>query len=475
MANNELWEGMRIPIIVNSGEVNSGKTLFALDIDPTCRLPKEATPTTVVFDQEGSAEPYVNGLNFRWVDIRKAIFDGVHRGVMPVGPNDPKWLKLLKSRAEVNDFPAASMFRAAYLSLLGIEPGRYRVLAFDTFTPIQDGMVEWLRAHPEAFDRTKNQYEKASSMFLWPDVKAMLSHILAVDCRLRFETVVLNVHLKSKWEGDRKTKERIAEGLDVLDKLATLHIELSRAPDKDGKVPRAPVGILKKERLVQFGKNPEDDMPILPPRIENCTPNAIRAYIRSPSNYAKLKASERVPETPITEVELQTLRLHTAEAEEAAAMARASLLERQRELAALRGNPGYPAAQLTPVRVAPPAHAPVAPPPATKPDPTPTQAEVDAAKATADARIAASAERGRELAASQPAEDRPVGQAPPAANGRVERFKRLLVDSHVDPQKIAAAMQQHGAKRFTELSTEHQDALLIVLQKAADAKAEIPF
>ena len=449
----DLWGGTKIRIIVLSGEINSGKSLFPLFIDPACRVPKgETDPTTIIFDQEGSAETYAGSLNFKWFDTRAAVFDGVHRQIVPAGSNDPKWLKLLKTKADVNDSPAASMFRAAYLSMLSIEPGKYQVMAYDTFTPIQEGMIAWLRKHPEAFDRTKNQYEKASSMFLWPDVKAMLGHILAVDCRLRFETVVLTVHMKAKWEGDRKTKERIAEGLDVLDKLATLHIRLERKPDNNGNVPKEPVGILMKERLLRFGPTPTDDSPILPPRIERCTPDTIRAYIANPPNYTKLKKSERVVVTAPTEVELQQMKLHTAEAQEAAASAQANLVDRQREFLASREAAKTAVPQ--------------------QPDQTAQANQVAAEKREDDAVAAELAERmeqGKRL--TEAGKQLPAPTTPtPALTERAKRFLALGPVCGIDPAKINAVMVAKGAERFTQLTEANQDALLAVLQKAADAE-----
>ena len=255
--SNEQWSGQRIPIVMISGPVNSGKTLFLLTIDANCRKPvAEVQPTTLVYDQEGSAEPYVGGLNFEWKDTRAAVAAGVHREVVKADAADPRWLKLLKESADCNDSPAASMFRAWYLSILKVEPGRYVIGGCDTFTPLQDGMVDWLRRHPEAFGRTVNEYTKASSMFLWPDVKAMLANILTIDCRLRFQTFVLNVHLKNEWSGGSKTGKQVAEGLDVLEKLATLHLELDRSPNEKCKeAPRVPSAIVKKDALrAVFGR-----------------------------------------------------------------------------------------------------------------------------------------------------------------------------------------------------------------------------
>ena len=453
----ELWCGIKIPIIVISGEIKAGKSLFPLLIDPTCRLPKEeAEPRTIVFDQEGSVETYARSRNFKWFDTRAAVFAGVHRKVLSAEPNDPNWLKVLKTKADVNDSPAASMFRAAYLSIRAIEPGKYDIFSLDTTTPFQDGMVDWLRKHPEAFGRTAAQYEKMSSVFLWPDAKAMLSHILAVDCRLRFETVVLTVHMKSKWEGDRKTKERIAEGLDVLDKLCTLHIQLERVADSQGNVPKEPVGILRGQRLLRFGAKPDDDQPILPPRIEKCTPDTIRAWINKPADYNKLKKSERVIVTPPTEIELQQMKLATAEAEAEAANARSTLIDRQKELAAIRMS-----TQL------------IVPQTADQSAKT-NEAAAEKRKAAAEeAHLATTQKEGERLAATAPPEHRRPDQ--PATNGRVERFRFLLPVCGIDPAKIKSAMTARGANRFTELSEEDQEGLLIAMRKAADARTDIPF
>jgi len=421
-------------------------------------------PTTIVFDQEGSVETYAGSLNFKWFDTRAAVFAGVHRQTVTSTADDPNWLAMLKTKADVNDSPAASMFRAAYLSILAIEPGKYRVASFDTFTPIQDGMVDWLRKHPSAFGRTANQYEKASSMFLWPDVKAMLGHILAVDCRLRFETVCLCVHLKAKWEGDRKTKERIAEGLDVLDKLATLHIRLEREPDSTGNVPKEPVGLLQKERLLRFGATPADDSPILPPRIEKCTPDTIREYIAAPANYAKLRKGQKVIIAEPTEIELQAMKLATAEAEAEAATAQSNLVDRQKELLAIRQKEKQAAS-------------------------TPEAKSAEAVKvhredADLAATIAEQQKQGERLNAAAPPDNlaahRTPPQQPPAndrvepSRSRVEWFKSLIPASGVDPEKLKAAIAKHGVSRFTELSEQQQDVLLSVLQKAADARKQEP-
>ena len=341
-----LWGDIRIPIILVSGEVNSGKTLFGLTIDPNCRKPStEIEPTTIVWDQEGSADSYVGALNFVHKDTRAAVAAGIHQQVVTPADKDPRWLQILKRNADVNDSPSASMFRAWYLSLIQVPPGKYAVGFCDTFTPIQDGMVDWLKRHPEAFGRTYAEYTKASSMFLWPDVKAMLSHILAVDCRLRFETFIMSVHLKNEWSGQQKTGKRIAEGLDVLEKLATLHLELDRTPEIKGKeAPRVPAAILKKERLVRFGVTADDDKPILPPRLPKATPDAIRQYILNPPDFGKLSTAERLPDQSLSADQKLLIEQETARLQAEAATAKLSALEMAREVAR-QGAAGQPLQQ----------------------------------------------------------------------------------------------------------------------------------
>ena len=331
-----LWSGQRIPIIMVSGPVNSGKTLFGLTVDPNTRRPSsEVQPTTLVYDQEGSSDSYAGALNFVHKDTRAAVAQGVHNTVVAAGPQDPRWLRILKENADCNDSPAASMFRAWFMSLLAVEPGQYAVGVCDTFTPLQDGMLDWLKRHPEAFGRTHNEYQKASTMFFWPDAKAMLSHILSVECRLRFETFVLTVHLKNEWASGSKTGRQVAEGLDVLEKLATVHLELDRSPKAKGKeAPRLPSAILKKERLVRFGATGDDDRPILPPRLPVCTPDRIREYIASPPDFGQLAADERLPDQSLSEDQKLLIAQETARNQAEAAQAHLSALELARMAAA---------------------------------------------------------------------------------------------------------------------------------------------
>jgi len=291
-----------IPICALSGETSSGKTLFPIMSTPNA-LDKSKPPQCVVHDLEGSAETYVSSLNFEWRDIRGMLADGLHMRKGTPKDSDPNWKKILLTNTEhANDHPAASMFRAVFMSVLSIEPGQFLTCSVDPFTALQVGAMEWLKLHPQAFYRTASQYIKAGSMFLVPDTRQMLEYFLTVDCRSRFEMTVITFHQKNEWVGTgdaaRKSGERISEHWELVDKVASLSATLDRRPKAKGKsAPRVPSGCI----VYPFGKSrmmvvkDGELLPALPPRIPEFTPDAIRAYFASPPDYDALKPSERMP------------------------------------------------------------------------------------------------------------------------------------------------------------------------------------
>jgi hypothetical protein len=218
---------------------------------------------------------------------------------------------------------------------------------------------------------------------------------------------------------------------------------------------------------------------LMPPRIPVATVQAIRQYIANPPDYGKLAAGERVIERAVTEIELQRMRLATAEAQTAAATAQATVIDRQRELTAMRRLAQTTAPQ-TPDRSVAIQQA-ASEKRAVDDDIAQAMQEqetIAALAAKAEAGVAAMKAEEDRLLATQPPEDAAAGKrAVPASDGnsdRVERFKLLFPASGIAPEKLKAAMAQHGANGFTGLSAEHQDALLAALQKAADAKAAQP-
>jgi hypothetical protein len=302
-------KNVRIPIIAVTGEPNSGKTLFALNIDPWTR-DESKEPPLKLWDFEGSAEPYKDGLNFDWVDAGR----------------------------EVEAYSAEAAFDWWHTQLLGTPHGRYRVLGVDTMDDILKGSVDWVRNRPKTFGRTPKQYEKASSMFLWPDVKAFWKKILFVEARERCQTFVMTFHLKNEWKGDNPTGRRIPEGLDVMTKLATLYLWLDRTPRIKGtRSPRIPRGIVQKERLVRFGESEEDDRPILPPQLPKATGTAIRDYINNPPDYNNLSVEERRPDQSLSEDDKLVLQAGIAQSQAIVAQSTLSHIEIMKASAAEQG------------------------------------------------------------------------------------------------------------------------------------------
>jgi len=324
-ADTPLWpNGVKIPIITTTGEPNAGKTLFGLLLDPNVRL-ADAPCTVRCWDFEGSAESYSTQLNFDWVD----------------------------ASASVEGYALADVFCWWWKDLKSIPAGKYRVLVVDTLDDVMRGSVEYLRANPQIYGRSRRQYEDASSMFLWPDAKSLWKRILYVDARTRCQTVCLNLHLKNEWKGARPTGRRIPEGLDVLMKLATLALWLDRNPTHKGKrAPRVPRGYLRKERLVIFGPNGED-RPILPPTLPEASGDAIRAYCLTPPNYDSLRPEERPIEEQLSDDDKLLLQAGIADANRDTAQAELSKTELMRAAAQAQAQAMAPAVPKSEPTVAP--------------------------------------------------------------------------------------------------------------------------
>lgn len=332
----DLWCGQRIPIIALAGEPSAGKTMFSIVATDTWSNP-EAEPDVVVFDLANNCN-YDGSMNFRCVRINDCLAEGVHRQIMRPDAADPNWRKILLGKADVNDSPSASIFRATYLEMLKIERGKFRVGSIDTFTPFQEGAIEWLKCHPDAFGRTENEYKKFSAATLWPDLKRMLLYIITTDFATRFESTVLTFHLKNEWSGERKTGNRVAEGLDIIEKVATLYATLDRKPQsKKKQAPRLPSAITvdplgKSNIVVNAGGIP---VPALPPRVPQFTPQAIREYITNPPDYDNLKTDERLPDESLSDDQRLMINADIARNQAAAAEAETAKLEMVKRAAAM--------------------------------------------------------------------------------------------------------------------------------------------
>lgn len=439
----DLWHGISIPIIGVAAEVNMGKTLFGLTIDPTTRVPGVA-PRTVCWDGEGSSDSYESSLNFDRRDLGRIMAE---------------WMQKHNKKS----YSLEDLFSVWYENLLAIKPGQFDVGFVDTIRDIEAGLVEWVRKRPAEFGCTAAEFNKAASMFLWPAVKTKWKQILFVDCRLRFKTFCFSVHLKNEWKGQKKTENRIPEGLDVLSKLATLYLELDRTPDAKSKTaPRVPSAIVVKERLVKFGESEDDDKPILPPRLPKATPAEIRKYILNPPDYNKLKKDEQLPEHIVTDDDRLAMHVQIAEANRATAEFQSTVeLTRMDQMKAAAAS-AYGAN----------------PPPAPAVSAAPASPSAPASPATAEATATAANVHQQPPQSPPPQQQQgPAGSAtepiPPDSAAQIRTLFPQVCTAHYDD--FAAIMLTETSNRTTkidELTSAEADGVLSQLHKLNFAKRD---
>lgn len=274
-----LWPAnLKIEVVGLTGEYASGKTLFALTIDPA---------RTLCFDTEKSAGTY-EGLGFTRVDLSK-----------------------------LSHLKPLQLFEQWHAAVKRIQPGQYRVIVLDTVSEIESGLADWVAEHPAEFGHTKNQYDKMEGLF-WGDVKEHWKRVLS-DLASRCECFVFTAHLRNVWSGNKPTGQRAPKGKETLMELASLYLKLERKPDEKGRVPDKPSARVLKSRLARTSFDAAtgevQTQPILPPHLPEATPTAIRRYIEKPADYSHLKKGELLPEERMSDDERLAMQTTKAEAE----------------------------------------------------------------------------------------------------------------------------------------------------------------
>lgn len=290
-----LWpNNQKLEIIGLTGPYESGKTLFICTIDPT---------RTVIFDTEKSSASYEQSLGFTRVDLSKLS------GKKPI-----------------------ELFQEWHKGVQRIQPGRFRVGGLDTVSEIESGLSDWVWENPAEFGHTRGQYEKMEGLY-WGDVKEYWKRVLT-DLSSRFETFAFASHLRQEWSGNKPTGKQKPKGKETLMELASLYLWLERKPDDKGKVPVKPSARVLKSRLVTGRYNEQtgefEGVPILPPRLPEATPFAIRQYMLNPPDYSKLKVGERVQSETMSADDRLLLETSKAEFERDAAQANLSRVEMMR-------------------------------------------------------------------------------------------------------------------------------------------------
>lgn len=231
-----------LPIVVITGEYESGKTLAIL----TTGYPEDRT---LLYDNEQSATLYEAVGNFTRVDITSTLPDN--------------WSNL--------------MFYQAWLQhMRGVEPRQHDVIGVDPIERVEAGLTEWVGNNPKFFGRSANQYQRATGLF-WADVKDLWGrHILELASKC--EMLILTAHMRNVYKGGKPTNQRRRrKGKETLSELATLELELVRKP---GMV--KPAAKVLKSRLV-YGhlSEPSKMRPMFDPYIKEFTWERVREYMKT--------------------------------------------------------------------------------------------------------------------------------------------------------------------------------------------------
>lgn len=231
-----------IPVVVVTGEYESGKTLASLttgyDLD-----------RTLIFDNEQSSAVYQANFAFHRVDIAAEVAKAKGTG----------WTN--------EDFYLAW---AEYVKKM--PPDRYDVIGIDTVERIESGLADYIWKNP-INGHQASQYARMTGMY-WGDVKDQWGrHILELTAKCKM--VILTVHMRNVYQGKAPVPgKRERKGKDTLSELATLEIELIRKPGMT-----APAAKVIKTRLV-YGKSPSDIKPMFDPYINPFTWEHVREYMR---------------------------------------------------------------------------------------------------------------------------------------------------------------------------------------------------
>jgi hypothetical protein len=301
-----LWANdIKIDVLGVTGGYESGKTLFVATIDP---------PNTLFYDFEKSAATYT-GLGFHRRDFPSEMLSKKKTGYTPL-----------------------DVFNAWRDDIESIEFGKYSVIAVDTISDIESGMVEYVKSQHKNYGfKTSDAFTSMGGVF-WGAVKEYWTTVLA-NLASRCETFGFTAHLRTVYKNNRPTNSQQPMGKETLMKLSSLYLWLDRdavesGPHK-GKKPNCPAANVLKSRLaitVVDAKAGIKIQPLLPPRIPECTPEAIREYLRKPPNWEDLSANERVKERAMTDEDRLIIEADIAENNRVAAESALSRLDRQVEL-----------------------------------------------------------------------------------------------------------------------------------------------
>jgi hypothetical protein len=280
--SKQLWP-KRLPVIGGSGRYESGKTLFGLSISPG--------PSTICYDFEDSSAPY-EAIGFERVDVPR----------------------LMQAR-RAGSYNPLDTFVWFWDQMKALVPGKHRVIVVDPITDIESGAVQWVKQRPQDFGYTPAQFSRMEGI-MWDCMKQLWKAIL-LDISTKVETFYFVAHGKREWIGSTPTTKEVPKGKQTLMELASLYLWFDRSPNKDGEKPAKPAANVLKQRIIDFSmaEGVLEIAPILPPRLPEATPQAIREYMLHPANYDKLKPEERYVERAAGQDEILAMQQNIAETE----------------------------------------------------------------------------------------------------------------------------------------------------------------
>ena len=301
-----LWpRGKKLNFIGLSGPHKSGKSLWGCTIDPA---------NTLVFDFEKSCGDY-EALGFTRVD----------------------WPTMVLKKFGGRNYSKRQECSYLLSTFDKITPGKWSVIFLDPITDIESMIVEYVRANYADYGFASSETFTSSKGIFWGHANAAYKNIL-VELGSKCESLVWTSHMRNVWVGGKPTTAKEPKGKETLEELASLYLILDRTPPGPGQEePDVPSAIVTQNRLTEINitNGCMKIVQCLPPRIPQCTPDAIREYIVNPRGSGDLRPDEIPQEKSLTDDERLLLETSRAEDVRAAAEAEAEATRSKLEVAKL--------------------------------------------------------------------------------------------------------------------------------------------
>jgi hypothetical protein len=307
-----LWpRDVKLSIIGVTGKHESGKTGFLLSIDPL---------STLHYDMELSSEFYE-----QWVKFERVCIPTI----------------LLKKFGK-KKYTSRDVFETWYAHTKTVEKGQFRVIAVDPIDKIEAGLADVVKSRYNEFGfQSADNFTSMGGVF-WNAVSVEYERII-MELQDKCEVFAYSNHLRKVWRRGKATDEVEPKGKGKLQELSTLRLFLDRSPARNGEdPPLIPSATVRKNRVSvlevidgEFGVPTTRMTPIVPPRIPECTADAIRKYIVTPPNFDNLKEEEKEVEKVLSSDERLELDAKIAEDKRIAAEAE---LEKTQQVAVMEAR-----------------------------------------------------------------------------------------------------------------------------------------